>query len=127
MKKQLSITALACSALLALTLPALANWRCEVDRCQEYTNCSLNGASMKCSYKSGGVKYGGVDFENGEVFSIEWISEYFDNNSNLINEPKDGYFAWVNNTRRRFETINNGECVKFQSNAASPEFKYGVC
>jgi len=112
---------------LTLSNPVNANWRCEVDRCQEYTNCSLNGVSMACSYKSGGVEYGGIDFENGKVFSIEWISKYFDNNSNLIEEPKDGYFAWVNNTRRRFETINNGECVKFQSNAAFPEFKYGLC
>jgi len=127
MNKQLLIKSLICSALLALTNPAFASWRCEVDRCQEYTNCSLNGVSMACSYRSGGVEYGGVDFENGKVFSIEWISKYFDNNSNLIEEPKDGYFAWVNNTRRRFETINNGECVKFQSNAAFPEFKYGLC
>ena len=112
---------------LTLSNPVNANWRCEVDRCQEYTNCSLNGVSMACSYKSGGVEYGGIDFENGKVFSIEWISKYFDNNSNLIEEPKDGYFAWVNNTRRRFETINNGGCVKFQSYATSPEFKYGLC
>ena len=88
---------------LTLSNPVNANWRCDLDRCQEYTNCSLNGVSMACSYKSGGVEHGGVDFENGKVFTIEWISEYFDNSSNLINEPKDGYFAWVNNTRRRFE------------------------
>ena len=113
--------------IIALGSPAFADFRCDVDRCQEYTNCSLNGVSMACSYNSGGVEYGGVDFENGEVFSIEWITEYFDNSSNLIEEPKDGYFAWVNNTRRRFETINNGECVKFQSYATSPEFKYGLC
>jgi len=112
---------------LTLSYPAFANWRCEVDRCQEYTNCSLNGVSMACSYKSGGVEYGGVDFENGEVFSIEWISKYFDNKSKLIEEPTDGYFAWVNNSRRRFEVIDNGECVKFQSNASLSIFKYGLC
>ena len=76
---------------LTLSNPVNANWRCEVDRCQEYTNCSLNGVSMACSYKSGGVEYGGVDFENGEVFSIEWIAKYFDNNSNLIDETEDGW------------------------------------
>ena len=81
--------------IIAFGSPVNANWKCDVDRCQEYTNCSLNGVSMACSYKSGGVEYGGVDFENGEVFSIEWISEYFDNNSNLIEEPENGYFAWV--------------------------------
>lgn len=126
MKKQLSIIALMCNALLALTNPAFANWRCVVDRCQEYTNCSLNGVSMACSYKSGGVEYGGVDFENGKVFSIEWISEYFDNNSNLIDETKDGYFALVNNTKRRFNVISNG-CVEIQEYSALPEFKYGMC
>ena len=111
---------------LTLSNPVNANWRCEVDRCQEYTNCSLNGVSMACSYKSGGVEYGGVDFENGEAFSIEWISEYFDNSSNLIEEPKDGYFAWVNNTKRRFNVIDEG-CLQFQANSALPEFKYGMC
>jgi hypothetical protein len=114
------------SLLIFLGTQAFANWRCEADRCQEYTNCSLNGVSMACSYKSGGVEYGGVDFENGEVFSIEWISEYFDNSSNLINEPKDGYFALVNNTKRRFNVIDNG-CVQFLANSALPEFKYGMC
>ena len=114
------------SLLIFLGTQAFANWRCEVDRCQEYTNCSLNGVSMACSYKSGGVEYGGVDFENGEVFSIEWISEYFDNSSNLINEPKDGYFALVNNTKRRFNVIDNG-CAQFLANSALPEFKYGMC
>ena len=81
---------------LTLSTPAFANWRCDVGRCQEYTNCSLNGVSMACSYKSGGVDNGGVDFENGEVFSIEWITEYFDNNSNLIDEPK-GYNSLLKN------------------------------
>jgi len=112
---------------ILLGTQAFANWRCEVDRCQEYTNCNLNGVHMPCSYKSGGVQYGNVDFENGEVFSIEWISKYFDNNSELIEEPKDGYFAWVNNSRRRFEVIDNGECIKFQSNASLSIFKYGLC
>lgn len=36
---------------------AFANWRCEVDRCQEYTNCNLNGVKMAYSYKSGGVQW----------------------------------------------------------------------
>ena len=112
--------------IIAFGSPVNANWKCDVGRCQEYTNCSLNGVSMACSYKSGGVEYGGVDFENGEVFSIEWITEYFDNSSNLIEEPKDGYFAWVNNTKRRFNVIDNG-CVQFLANSALPEFKYGMC
>ena len=114
------------SLLIFLGTQAFADFRCDVDRCQEYTNCSLNDVSMACSYKSGGVEYGGVDFENGEVFSIEWITEYFDNNSNLLEEPEDGYFAWINNTKRRFNVIDNG-CVQFLANSALPEFKYGMC
>ena len=39
------------SLLIFLGTQAFANWRCEVDRCQEYTNCSLNDVSMACSYK----------------------------------------------------------------------------
>jgi len=81
---------------------------------------------MACSYKSGGVEYGGVDFENGEAFSIEWTSEYFDISSNLIEKPKDGYFAWVNNTRMRFIIIKD-ECVQFLAGDGFPEFSYGLC
>ena len=117
------ITILTC---LTLSSPAIADWRCNVDRCQEYTNCSFNSVSMACSYKSGGVEYGGVFFENGEVFSIEWISKYFDKNSNLIEEPKEGYYAWVNNIRRRFN-IRKNRCVEIYKTKLLPKFEYGKC
>ena len=81
---------------------------------------------MGCSYGSGSSSSGGVFFENGEFVLIEWIQKYFDNNSNLIEEPKDGYFAWVNNTRRRFN-VTDTVCVQFLANATLPEFKYGMC
>lgn len=125
----LSITALTFSTILTcliLSSPAFADWRCEVERCEEYQNCTFNGQLMGCSYGSGSSSSGGVFFENGEFVLIEWIQKYFDNNSNLIEEPKDGYFAWVNNTRRRFN-VTDTVCVQFLANAALPEFKYGMC
>ena len=125
----LSITALTFSTILTcliLSSPAFADGRCEVERCEEYQNCTFNGQLMGCSYGSGSSSSGGVFFENGEFVLIEWIQKYFDNNSNLIEEPKDGYFAWVNNTRRRFNVIDT-VCVQFLANAALPEFKYGMC
>ena len=108
------------------TSPVFANWRCEVERCQEYTSCEIDGKSMGCSYKSGSAVSGGIYFENGQILSIEWISKYFDSNAALIKEPTNTYFAWVNNTKRRFK-INDTGCVQFNEDNIQPKFSYGTC
>ena len=112
--------------LTTIASQAMADWRCEVDRCKEYQNCSLNGNSMGCSYNSSSAISGAIEFENGEIILIDWATDFFDADGNLIDEPLNGYFAFANNIRRLF-MIERAGCVQFPTAGDELSFSYGLC
>ena len=79
-----------------------------------YSNIS-NAVEFNGKFAQGSFIIGKV--EKGSKIEID---------NRKIRLTEDGYFAWVNNTKRRFNVIDNG-CVQFLANSVLPEFKYGMC
>jgi hypothetical protein len=125
----------AITALLSTSVSAESNEVFFEDcgyRCEPYETCQLGNDKMACHYGSGGCCSGGVTFKNGKNFSIEWITDYFDNEGRPVSEPKEGYFALVNDKRARFKIHNEGSkeggCISFyKPNMGSFIFAYGDC
>ena len=106
--KQLFFVAIltAIAALLSTSASAESNEVFFKDcgyRCKPYESCKVGKDKMACYYGSGGCCSGGLTFKNGKDFSIEWIMEYFDQEGRPISEPKEGYFAMVNDKKVKFK------------------------
>ena len=101
-------------------------------RCKPYESCKLGNNKMACYYGSSSCCSSGVTFKNGKDFGIEWIIEYFDQEGRPISEPKEGYFAMVNDKKARFQIRNGlssggGGISFYEPNTSNFIFAYGEC
>ena len=96
---------------------------CDVERCSEFTKCVINEKNKRCLYGSGSAITGGVEFEKGPSFYIEWLPEYFDGKGELIENDEDLYFALLDEKKTRFR-IDEG-CFIFMDENEKTIFGYG--
>ena len=89
---------------------------CDTERCREFTKCVINEKNTRCLYGSGSAITGGVEFEKGPSFYIEWLPEYFNKAGKLIKNDEDLY------NRRVLVVDGEGErTLKFFTDAAKKE------
>jgi hypothetical protein len=105
---------------MPLTIKAFG---CETERCREHQNCLLDGELKRCLYGSGSAITGGVTFESGQFFYIEWLTEHWDSKGELIKNKQDRYFALVNEKKSLFK--DGEDCLTFMSENGEVIFGYG--
>ena len=86
--------------LSLLSSPVMSDWRCQVeDRCREYKNCVLDGLVSQCSYAASNATSGGLSFENGSEFFIEWTQDLEGKEQRIL---KHEGLAMVSNVLTKF-------------------------
>ena len=96
---------------------------CDTERCREFTKCVINEKNTRCLYGSGSAITGGVEFEKGPSFYIEWLPEYFNNKGELVENDEDLYFALLDQKKTRFSV--DEDCVIFMDENDKTIFGYG--
>ena len=96
---------------------------CDTERCKEFLNCKINGELKRCLYGSGSAITGGITFESGQFFYIEWLTEHWNSKGELIKNKRDRYFALVNGKKSLFE--DSEDCLTFLNETEEVIFGYG--
>ena len=110
--------------VLLLPCSASYGWECtSTYRCTEYEVCILDDFSLGCSYGSSSAVSGGLSFENGQKFFIDWM---FEEDGILFDVRKDN-IALVNGVKTEVLNFGESDCVKFAATKVNPSFAYGDC